>query len=207
MKGLPDMLFVIDVRKEEIAVLEANRLNIPIVAVVDTNCTPEGIDYVVPGNDDALRAIRLFASRIADAILEGKNIALEGQTGIDVESEQEVKEIEVFGTEEETPAETEEPQVQVADKSVATVEETHPVIETENTEGASVPDVAGATAEEGKDADVKSEVETSASEDVTEAIADVAPDKIEKDEIKPEKSDDEAVDSEDTEEKTEASAK
>ena len=84
MKGLPDMLFIIDVRKEEIAVAEANRLNIPVVAVVDTNCTPEGVDYVIPGNDDALRAIRLFASRIADAILEGKNVALEGQTGIDV---------------------------------------------------------------------------------------------------------------------------
>lgn len=78
MKRLPDMLFIIDVRKEEIAVLEANRLNIPVVAVVDTNCSPEGIDAVIPGNDDALRAIRLFASRIADAILEGKNIATEG---------------------------------------------------------------------------------------------------------------------------------
>lgn len=78
MKRLPDMLFIIDVRKEEIAVLEANRLNIPVVAVVDTNCSPEGIDAVIPGNDDALRAIRLFASRIADAIIEGKNIATEG---------------------------------------------------------------------------------------------------------------------------------
>lgn len=78
MKRLPDMLFIIDVRKEEIAVLEANRLNIPVVAVVDTNCSPEGIDAVIPGNDDALRAIRLFASRIADAIIEGKNIASEG---------------------------------------------------------------------------------------------------------------------------------
>lgn len=78
MKRLPDMLFIIDVRKEEIAVLEANRLGIPVVAVVDTNCSPEGIDQVIPGNDDALRAIRLFASRIADAIIEGKNIATEG---------------------------------------------------------------------------------------------------------------------------------
>lgn len=78
MKRLPDMLFIIDVRKEEIAVLEANRLGIPVVAVVDTNCSPEGIDAVIPGNDDALRAIRLFASRIADAIIEGKNIATEG---------------------------------------------------------------------------------------------------------------------------------
>ncbi len=78
MGGPPDMMFIIDVRKEDIAVKEANRLDIPIVAVVDTNCSPEGIDHVIPGNDDALRAIRLFASRIADAIIEGKQIATEG---------------------------------------------------------------------------------------------------------------------------------
>lgn len=78
MNRLPDIVFIIDVRKEEIAVAEANRLGIPIVAVVDTNCSPEGIDYVIPGNDDALRAVRLFASRIADAILEGQQIASEG---------------------------------------------------------------------------------------------------------------------------------
>jgi len=78
MNRLPDLLFIIDVKKEEIAVAEANRLGIPIVAVVDTNCSPEGIDAVIPGNDDALRAIRLFAGRIADAILEGKQIGTEG---------------------------------------------------------------------------------------------------------------------------------
>jgi len=78
MNRLPDAIFIIDVKKEEIAVAEANRLGIPIVAVVDTNCSPEGIDYVIPGNDDALRAVRLFASRIADAIVEGNQIATEG---------------------------------------------------------------------------------------------------------------------------------
>ena len=78
MGGPPDMMFIIDVRKEDIAVKEANRLDIPIVAVVDTNCSPEGIDHVIPGNDDALRAIRLFASRIADAIIEGKQVGTEG---------------------------------------------------------------------------------------------------------------------------------
>jgi len=78
MTRLPDIVFIIDVRKEEIAVAEANRLGIPIVAVVDTNCSPEGIDYVIPGNDDALRAVRLFASRIADSIVEGQQIATEG---------------------------------------------------------------------------------------------------------------------------------
>jgi small subunit ribosomal protein S2 len=78
MSRLPDVVFIIDVKKEEIAVAEANRLGIPIVAVVDTNCSPEGIDYVIPGNDDALRAVRLFASRIADSIVEGNQIATEG---------------------------------------------------------------------------------------------------------------------------------
>ncbi len=82
MGRLPDAIFIIDVRKEEIAVAEANRLGIPIVAVVDTNCSPEGIDYVIPGNDDALRAVRLFASRIADSILEGQQIATEGGVAI-----------------------------------------------------------------------------------------------------------------------------
>lgn len=78
MTRLPDALFIIDVRKEEIAVKEANRLGIPIVAVVDTNCSPEGVDYIIPGNDDALRAVRLFASRIADAVAEGQQMNTEG---------------------------------------------------------------------------------------------------------------------------------
>lgn len=98
MNGLPDMLFIIDVRKEDIAVKEANRIGVPIVAVVDTNCSPEGIDQVIPGNDDALRAIRLFASRIADAILEGKQIGTEGGVAAveaeeaAVEAEEEIEE-------------------------------------------------------------------------------------------------------------------
>lgn len=78
MNRLPDAVFIIDVRKEEIAVAEANKLGIPVIAVVDTNCSPEGIDYVIPGNDDALRAVRLFASRIADAVLEGQQMLTEG---------------------------------------------------------------------------------------------------------------------------------
>jgi small subunit ribosomal protein S2 len=78
MTRLPDSVFIIDVRKEEIAVAEANKLGIPVIAVVDTNCSPEGVDYVIPGNDDALRAVRLFASRIADAVLEGQQMITEG---------------------------------------------------------------------------------------------------------------------------------
>lgn len=92
MGGRPDLLFIIDVRKEDIAVKEANRLGIPIVAVVDTNCSPEGIDYVIPGNDDALRAIRLFASRIADAINEGRQIGTEGGIAIAEEEQAQVAE-------------------------------------------------------------------------------------------------------------------
>ncbi|MDA8364968.1 MAG: 30S ribosomal protein S2 [Gammaproteobacteria bacterium] len=72
MGGLPDALFVIDVGHEYIAVSEANKLNIPVVAVVDSNCKPDGVDYVIPGNDDALRAIRLYARAAADAIIQGR---------------------------------------------------------------------------------------------------------------------------------------
>lgn len=77
MNGLPDMLFVIDSNKEAIAVKEARRLGIPVVAVVDTNCDPDEVDYVIPGNDDALRAIRLFTTKIADAVVEGRSLATE----------------------------------------------------------------------------------------------------------------------------------
>jgi small subunit ribosomal protein S2 len=72
MTALPDALFVIDVGHEQIAVHEAQKLGIPVVAVVDTNCSPDGIDYVIPGNDDAMRAILLYAGGVADSVLEGK---------------------------------------------------------------------------------------------------------------------------------------
>jgi small subunit ribosomal protein S2 len=72
MPSLPSLMFVIDPRNEQIAVQEANRLGIPVVAVVDTNCDPDNIDYVIPGNDDAIRAIRLMSSKIADAVIEGR---------------------------------------------------------------------------------------------------------------------------------------
>ena len=77
MPGLPDFLFVIDSNKEEIAVREARKLGIPVVAVVDTNCDPDQVDYPIAGNDDALRAIRLFSSKIADAVIEGRALATE----------------------------------------------------------------------------------------------------------------------------------
>ena len=78
MDELPDALFVVDPKKEYIAVSEANKLGIPVIGIVDTNCDPELIDYIIPGNDDAIRAIRLFASRVADAYTEGAGHASEG---------------------------------------------------------------------------------------------------------------------------------
>jgi small subunit ribosomal protein S2 len=72
MKRRPDLLFIVDVGREEAAVHEANLLNIPIIAMVDTNCNPQNIDYVIPSNDDAIRAIKLLVSKVADAVLEGK---------------------------------------------------------------------------------------------------------------------------------------
>jgi len=75
MESLPDAIFVVDVGHEKIAIHEANKLGIPVVAIVDTNCAPDGVDYLVPGNDDAMRAIQLYAGGIADAILEGRSSA------------------------------------------------------------------------------------------------------------------------------------
>ncbi|AFJ01894.1 SSU ribosomal protein S2p (SAe) [Methylophaga frappieri] len=81
MGGLPDALFVIDVDHERIAIQEANKLGIPVIAVVDTNSNPDGVDYVIPGNDDSMRAIRLYTANIADAILEGRASVTTGDSG------------------------------------------------------------------------------------------------------------------------------
>ncbi|MDA8096480.1 MAG: 30S ribosomal protein S2, partial [Clostridia bacterium] len=84
MKKLPSAMFVIDPRKERIAVAEARKLGIPIVAIVDTNCDPDEIDYIIPGNDDAIRAVRLLTSKMADAVLEGRQgeqLGVEGEEG------------------------------------------------------------------------------------------------------------------------------
>jgi small subunit ribosomal protein S2 len=86
MSRLPDALFVVDTRKEKIAVDEARKLKIPVIGVVDTNCDPDEVDFVIPGNDDALRSIRLFASRVADAVISGRGIR-ESSQAEDVEGE------------------------------------------------------------------------------------------------------------------------
>ena len=72
MKSLPAALFIVDPKKEKIAVSEARKLNIPIVAIVDTNCDPDEVDYVIPGNDDAIRAVKLIAGAMANAVMEGR---------------------------------------------------------------------------------------------------------------------------------------
>ena len=90
MKKLPAAMFVVDPRKEHIAVLEARKLHIPIVATVDTNCDPDEIDYVIPANDDAIRAVRLLAGKMADAVLEGR----QGQQTAETEAAPEAKDAE-----------------------------------------------------------------------------------------------------------------
>ena len=94
MRKLPGALFVVDPRKERIAVAEARKLGIPIVAIVDTNCDPDEIDYVIPGNDDAIRAVKLLTSTIADAVIEAK----EGHADTDTAADEETTEDEVLVT-------------------------------------------------------------------------------------------------------------
>jgi small subunit ribosomal protein S2 len=83
MEGLPDVLFVVDVGHERIAIHEAQKLGIPVIAIVDTNCSPEGISYMIPGNDDSMRAIELYAAGIADAVIEGRATLPEVPVGED----------------------------------------------------------------------------------------------------------------------------
>jgi len=95
MKSLPDVLFIVDVDHEDIAVREARKLGIPVVAIVDTNCSPDGVDYIVPGNDDAMRAIELYAALIADAVIDGKaslpEVALGEDEFVELDAEGKVK--------------------------------------------------------------------------------------------------------------------
>ncbi len=95
MKSLPDVLFVVDVEHEDIAIREAQKLGIPVVAVVDTNCSPEGVDYIIPGNDDAMRAIQLYTTMVADAVIDGRaslpEVALGEDEFVELDSEGNVK--------------------------------------------------------------------------------------------------------------------
>jgi small subunit ribosomal protein S2 len=151
MEDLPDALFVIDTVHEHIAIKEANRLNIPVVAVVDTNSDPEEVDFPIPGNDDAIRAIRLFTSRIADNILEGLNLADERFVGED---------------DDEAAADAPAGDEAAAPESVEDAPAEEPVAETPAEEEATV------AAEE---AEVKEEPATDDSTEETPAEADDAP--------------------------------
>ena len=107
MGGVPDLLFVIDVNKEDLAILEAKKLGIPVVAVVDTNCSPDGVDYIIPGNDDAARAIALYCDLVARAALDGMSAQL-GAAGVDLGAlEETVEELDAAAAEaaDEQPAE------------------------------------------------------------------------------------------------------
>jgi len=101
MRRLPNAIFVIDTRKERTAVLEARRLDIPIIALADTNCDPDEIDYPIPANDDAIRAVRLFCAKIADAVIEGRR-ELEAQ-----QKDSEPEEVEAGAPEEPSASEVE----------------------------------------------------------------------------------------------------
>ena len=104
MGGVPDLIFVIDVKKEALAIAEANKLGIPVVAVVDSNCSPEGIDYIIPGNDDAARAIALYTDLAARAALDGMSAQL-GAAGVDLGAMEEAPvEVVVAKAAPETPA-------------------------------------------------------------------------------------------------------
>jgi len=111
MGGLPDAIFVVDVMREHIAISEANKLGIPVFGVVDTNSDPEGVDWVIPGNDDAIRAIRLYVTTVADAIQEGKdNRAGEVRPGefVEVEADAEPAAVEAAAVQAAPVTETEE---------------------------------------------------------------------------------------------------
>jgi small subunit ribosomal protein S2 len=126
MEDLPDALFVIDTVHEHIAIKEANRLSIPVVAVVDTNSDPEEVDFPIPGNDDAIRAIRLFTSRIADNILEGLNLADERFVGDEDEAAETAEApVEGEGAAAESPAAEEA----AADEPAAAEPEEEPAVE------------------------------------------------------------------------------
>jgi small subunit ribosomal protein S2 len=108
MGGRPDLIFVIDVKKEALAVAEANKLGIPVVAVVDTNCSPDGVDYIIPGNDDAARAIGLYCDLAARAALDGMSAQL-GAAGVDLGAMEEAPVEEALTTEATEATEAESP--------------------------------------------------------------------------------------------------
>lgn len=155
MKKLPDAVYVVDPRKEKIAVAEARKLNIPVIAIVDTNCDPDEIDYLIPGNDDAIRAVKLISSVIANAVLEGKQISESAEEAEKAEADEER---EVMTIETESAAEKSTEDTDSADEDNAVEEETAG-------EGKEVTvDILAEAAEEAADEGAKEAVEEAVEE-------------------------------------------
>ena len=146
MSGLPDVLFVVDVDHERIAVTEANKLGIPVIGIVDTNSDPDGVDYVIPGNDDAIRAIKLYVTAVADAVLAGKAAA--GEV-VSADEFVEVTEAEA------APA--------PAQEATETAESAKPAAEAAAPESAEVPEPVEAASEAPAEADAAEDAEKPAS--------------------------------------------
>jgi small subunit ribosomal protein S2 len=127
MGGLPDLIFVIDVNKEDLAILEARKLGIPVVAVVDTNCSPDGVDYIIPGNDDAARAIALYCDLVSRAALDGMSAQLE-TAGVDLGRWKKAPSRKLAAGRPKSPAEAE---VQAEAEAPADAEAEAPAAETE----------------------------------------------------------------------------
>jgi small subunit ribosomal protein S2 len=142
MGGLPDALFVVDVDHERIAISEANKLGIPVIGIVDTNSNPDGVDYVIPGNDDAIRAVKLYVTAVAEACVQGRLEAGEPIARKDefVEEESAAEESEFAATEKAAPVEAEAAPVEA---EAETVESGEPEAEPEKAAGADVETPAG----------------------------------------------------------------
>ncbi len=171
MNSLPDVLFVVDVDHEDIAVREARKLGIPVVAVVDTNCSPDGVDYVIPGNDDAMRAINLYAALISDAVLDGKTSLPEVALGEDefVELDADGKPKKSSGRK-KTPKKTAKTTRKATVKKVAAKVSAEDKAETDTAAVAEAP-AKDATGKETATPVAKAPAKDAADKEATEAVA------------------------------------
>jgi small subunit ribosomal protein S2 len=189
MTGLPDVMFVVDVDHEDIAVKEARKLGIPVVAVVDTNCSPDGIDYIIPGNDDAMRAIELYSSMVADAVLDGKaslpEVALGEDEFVELDEEGNVK--KSTGRKKKTGKKATVKKKAPAKKAAALKKAPAKEAAAEEAEPAAAEDAkAEAKADEAPALEEKAEAAEAKAEPAAEkAEAKPAAEKAEKDEAKP----------------------
>ena len=214
MRALPDVLFVIDVDHEDIAIREARKLGIPVVAVVDTNCSPEGVDYVIPGNDDAMRAIELYTALIADAVLDGKaslpEVALGEDEFVELDEEGKPKKTTKKKTGKKAATKKRAGKKTVAKKTAKKAAAKKPAADEALEAGEKAADAKAAdepAVEEKTEADVKVDDKPAAEEKVeTEAKADDEP-AVEKRAEAVAKADDEPVAKDKVQEKAEAEAK